>query len=113
MAILATFPAANAPSDTTVPVSRNIGQGVKEAAPPQGPAQYLRVPSSGSAKQAGKPHIAQTRATIAFDLVINQLVGEIVDEETGEEIVALPPKGLMALYTKMHEQLGPLVDEKP
>jgi uncharacterized FlaG/YvyC family protein len=54
----------------------------------------------------------RTHAEIAFDPVLNRVVGHIVDEETGEEIIAIPPKELKALYTKMREQLGPLVDEK-
>ncbi len=45
-----------------------------------------------------------------FDETLNRVVGRIVNEGTGETIQEFPPEQLKALYTKMREQLGPLVD---
>lgn len=56
------------------------------------------------------PQVAHTHAELAFDATINRVVGRIVNEQTGETIHELPPKQLKALYTKMREHLGPLVD---
>jgi hypothetical protein len=112
MGISATFPTTNTPSAATVPGARNGGPGAQGVAPAQGPERNLQGTSGGSAKAAGAPQIVRTHAEIAFDPVLNRVVGHIVDEETGEEIIAIPPKELKALYTKMREQLGPLVDEK-
>ena len=56
------------------------------------------------------PQAVHTHAELAFDEVINRVVGRIVNEQTGETIQELPPEQLKALYTKMREQLGPLVD---
>ena len=112
ISVWATFPTTNTPSATTVPVARNQDQGAQGAAKPQIPERNLQGTSRDSAKAAGAPHIAQTRGEIAFDPTLDRVVAEIVDDETGEEILAIPPKGPKALYTKMREQLGPLVDEK-
>lgn len=112
MSVSATFPTANMPSATTAPVARNLGQNTQRAEPPQAPVRNLQGAPEGPAEQASTPHIKQTRATIAFDPALNRVVGEIVDKETGEEIVAIPPEKLKALYARMRENLGPLVDEK-
>ncbi len=110
--VLATFPTTSTHSATPIPVAINKSQGAQGAAKPQIPVRNLQGTSRDSAKAAGAPHIAQTRGEIAFDPTLDRVVGEIVDGETGEEILAIPPKGPKALYTKMREQLGPLVDEK-
>jgi len=59
---------------------------------------------------APAPRAVQTHGKLAFDEAINRVVGRVVDETTGEAILDIPPEQLKALYTKMREQLGPLVD---
>ena len=78
---------------------------------PQAPVRKLHDAVGGFAEHAEVPRVSHTRAELQFDETLNRVVGRIVDEETGEAIHEIPPKGLKALYTKMREQLGPLVDE--
>ncbi len=85
-----------------------------QANPPQAVERNLQDTSVGPAKaaQAGqeRPQVAHTHAELEFDETLNRIVGRVVDETTGETIHEIPPKQLKALYTKMREQLGPLVD---
>ncbi len=66
--------------------------------------------SAGPSRAAQAPRIAHTHAEMRFDEDLNRLVGRIVNEETGATIQEFPPEEPKALYTKMREQLGPLVD---
>ena len=90
------------------------GQGVPNTSPPQAVERNLHDTSGGpsGAAPAGqeRPQIAHTRAELAFDEALNRVVGRVVDETTGATIHEIPPEQLKALYTKMREQLGPLVD---
>ena len=54
--------------------------------------------------------VGPSRAKLEFDETLNRVAGRVVDETTGETIHEIPPGQLKALYTKMREQLGPLVD---
>ncbi len=91
------------------------GQGVPNTNPPQAVERNLHVTSAGPARAAPagqeRPQIAHTRAELAFDEALNRIVGRVVDETTGATIHEMPPEQLKALYRKMREQLGPLVDE--
>ena len=73
-----------------------------------------RILSVGPARaaQAGqeRPQIANTHVELKFDETLNRIVEPVVDESTGETIHEIPPEQLKALYTKMRELLGPLVD---
>ncbi len=106
-AIFPTIPAAPA----AVPAP---GQGVANANLPQAVERNLQDTSAGPslAAQAGqeRPQIAHTHAELRFDETLNRIVGRIVDETTGQTIHEIPPEKLKALFTKMREQLGPLVD---
>ena len=82
-----------------------------EAKPPQAVERNLRGASGAAAEATQAPRVAQTHVELAFDETINRVVGRVVDETTGETILDIPPEQLKALYTKMREQLGPLVDE--
>ncbi len=82
-----------------------------EAKPPQVVERNLQGASGGAVKAALAPRVVQTHVELAFDETINRVVGRVVDETTGETILEIPPEQLKALYTKMREQLGPLVDE--
>ena len=85
-----------------------------EANPPQAVERNLQVTSVGPshAAPAGqeRPQIAHTHAELQFDEALNRIVGRVVDETTGETIHEIPPEQLKALYSKMREQLGSLVD---
>ncbi len=85
-----------------------------EAKPPRAVERDLQG-VSGTAAQASDaaaegPHIVHTHAELAFDETINRVVGRIVNEQTGETVHEFPPEQLKALYTKMREALGSLVD---
>ncbi len=85
-----------------------------EASPPQAVERNLQDTSVGPARAAPagqeRPQIAHTHVELKFDETLNRIVGRVVDESTGETIHEIPPEQLKALYTKMREQLGPLVD---
>ncbi len=85
-----------------------------QASPPQAVERNLQDTSVGPAPAAPagqeRPQIAHTHAELEFDEALNRVVGRIVDETTGATILEIPPEQLKALYTKMREQLGPLVD---
>ncbi len=80
------------------------------ANPPHTVERNLQATSVGPSRAAQAPQIARTHAELEFDETLNRTVGRIVDETTGETIHEFPPEQLKALYTKMREQLGPLVD---
>ncbi len=89
-----------------------------EAKPPQAVERNLHGASGAAADAPGAavnatqaPRVVKTHVELAFDATINRVVGRIVDETTGETILEIPPAQLKALYSKMREQLGPLVDE--
>ncbi len=78
---------------------------------PRAVERNLPGASGAAAKAAQAPRAAQTHVELAFDETLNRVVGRVVDDTTGEAILEIPPEQLKALYTKMREQLGPLVDE--
>ncbi len=86
------------------------GQDVANTNPPQAVERNLQDTSVGPARAVQAPQVAHTHAELEFDEALNRVVGRIVDETTGETILEIPPEQLKALYTKMREQLGPLVD---
>ncbi len=98
----------------TVPTAPAVapapGQGVRNANPPQAMERNLHDTSAGPSRAVQAPQIAHTHAELEFDETLNRIVGRVVDETTGETIHEMPPEQLKALYTKMREQLGPLVD---
>ncbi len=81
-----------------------------EAKPRPAVERNLQGASGAAAKAVQAPRVVHTHAELAFDQTINRVVGRIVNEQTGETIHEMPPEQLKALYTKMREQLGPLVD---
>ncbi len=95
----------------TIPTAPASGPAPKSA-PPQEVEQNLQGAIGATDKAAQAPEVAHTHVELAYDETINRVVGQVVDDTTGEAILELPPKQLKALYTKMREQLGPLVDEK-
>ncbi len=99
---------AKTPTIPTAPAS----EPAPKSAPPQAVERNLQGATGAADKAAQALEVAQTHVELAYDETINRVVGQVVDEETGEAILELPPKQLKALYTKMREQLGPLVDEK-
>ena len=82
-----------------------------ESSPPQPAERKLQGVSGAAAEAVPGPRVVHTHAEVRFDKTLNRLVGRIVNEQTGETIQELPPEQLKALYAKMREQLGPLVDE--
>ncbi len=80
------------------------------ANPPQAVERNLQDTSVGPSQAARAPRIAHTHVELEFDETLNRIVGRVVDETTGETIQEIPPAQLRALYTKMREQLGSLVD---
>ncbi len=102
-AIIPTIPTAPAPKPAP------------EAKPPHAAERNLQgvsgapAEASGEAPQEG-PQITHTHAELAFDETLNRVVGRIVNEQTGETVHEMPPEQLKALYTKMREDLGSLVD---
>ncbi len=101
-AIIPTIPTAPAPKPAP------------EAKPPQAAERTLQGVSGASAQAsdaaAEGPHIVHTHAELSFDETINRVVGRIVNEQTGETVHEMPPEQLKALYTKMREALGSLID---
>ncbi len=85
-----------------------------EANPPQAVERNLQDTSAGPSRAAPAgqegPRIVHTHAELEFDETLKRVVGRIVNEETGETIQEFPPEQLKALFTKMREQLGSLVD---
>ena len=81
----------------TIPAAPAVAP-APEANPPQAVERNLQDTSVGP-----------SHAELEFDETLNRVVGRVVDEATGETIHEIPPKQLKALYTKMREQLGPLV----
>ncbi len=108
MDIKATTPTIpTAPAPTPAPAAQ----------PPQAVERKLQGASGAPAPVLGEaakaeqsPHIVHTHAELAFDAEINRVVGRIVNEETGETVHEIPSEQLKALYTKMREDLGSLVD---
>ncbi len=80
------------------------------ANPPQAVERNLQGASGAAAEAVQAPRVVHTHAELEFDETLNRIVGRVVDETTGETIHEIPPEQLKALYTKMREQLGPLVD---
>ncbi len=80
------------------------------ANPPQAVERNLHDTSVGPPRAVQAPQVAHTHAELQFDETLNRIVGRVVDETTGATIHEIPPEQLKALYTKMREQLGPLVD---
>ncbi len=78
---------------------------------PRAVERNLQGASGATVKAAQARRVVQTHVELAFDETINRVVGRVVDETTGETILDIPPAQLKALYSKMREQLGPLVDE--
>ncbi len=81
-----------------------------QANPPQALERNLQDTTVGPSRAVQALQIAHTHAELQFDEVLNRIVGRVVDETTGATIHEIPPKQLKALYTKMREQLGPIVD---
>ncbi len=85
-----------------------------KANPPQAVERNLQDTPVGPSRAAPAgqehPQIVHTHAELQYDEAINRVVGRIVNEQTGETIHEIPPAQLKALYLKMREQLGPLVD---
>jgi uncharacterized FlaG/YvyC family protein len=94
------------PTTPTIPAAAPT----PEAKPPRAVERNLQGASGAAAEAVQAPQIVHTHAELAFDETINRVVGRIVNEQTGETILEMPPAQLKALYTKMREQLGPLVD---
>ncbi len=86
------------------------GLGVPNTNPPRAVERNLHDTSVGPSQAAQAPQIAHTHAELEFDETLNRIVGRVVDETTGATIHEIPSEQLKALYTKMREQLGPLVD---
>ncbi len=101
---------ANTPTIQTAPATP-AAVPAPEAKPAQAVERNLQGASGATVKAAQDPRVVQTHVELAFDETINRVVGRVVDETTGETILEIPPEQLKALYTKMREQLGPLVDE--
>ncbi len=81
-----------------------------EANPPQAVERNLQDTSAGPSRAVQAPQVAHTHAELEFDETLNRIVGRVVDETTGATILEIPPEQLKVLYTKMRDQLGPLVD---
>ncbi len=81
-----------------------------EANPPRAVERNLQDTAAGPSRAVQAPRLAHTHAELKFDETLNRIVGRVVDETTGETILEIPPEQLKALYRKMREQLGPLVD---
>ncbi len=94
------------PTSPTAPASTPA----PEVKPPYAVEQNLRGISGATAEAVQGPQIAHTHAELEFDETLNRIVGRVVDETTGETIHEIPSKQLKALYTKMREDLGSLVD---
>ena len=101
-AIIPTIPTA--PASTPAPAPKS----------PHAVERNLQGASGATAQASGEaaqgPQITHTHAELAFDEALNRVVGRIVNEQTGETIHEIPSEQLKALYTKMREQLGSLVD---
>ncbi len=96
-------PPASAPAPDAKPpraVERNL----------QGTSGATTQVSGATAEAAPGPRIVHTHAELEYDETLNRVVGRIVNEQTGETIQEIPPEQLKALYLKMREQLGSLVD---
>ncbi len=93
----------NPPAPATAPAP--------EAKPPEAVERNLQGALGAAVNATQAPRVVQTHVELAFDATINRVVGRIVDETTDETILEIPPEQLKALYSKMREQLGPLVDE--
>ena len=102
-AITPTIPAAPAEPTPDSPASNGTEVQAVE--------RNLHDTSGGTTAAAPGPRVTHTHAEMRFDETLNRVVGRIVNEQTGETILEIPPEQLKALYTKMREQLGPLVDE--
>ena len=94
------------PTTPTIPAAAPT----PEAKPPRAVERNLQSASGAAAKAVKAPRVVYTHTELAFDEVINRVVGRIVNEQTGETILEMPPEQLKALYTKMREHLGSLVD---
>ncbi len=102
---------ATIPTIPTAPASAPA----PEAKPPYAVERNLQDNLGATAQASGEaapgPEIAHTHAELAFDEALNRVVGRIVNEQTGETVHEFPSEQLKALYLKMREDLGPLVDE--
>ncbi len=111
MEIRAVAPPTVAPSAPKVQPARLLGQASTTETPLVPPPG--EVPTNNAVATSpipDGPKVVKMRAELRFDETLNRVVGRIVDETTGETIQEIPPERLRALYTKMRELLGSLVD---
>ena len=101
---------ATTPTIPTVPAAPATAP-APEANRPRAVERNLQGTSGAATDATQAPRVVHTHAELAFDETLNRIVGRIVNDATGETIYEIPPARLKALYTKMREQLGPLVDE--
>ena len=107
-AIVPTIPATPAP--TPAPEAKPPHAVERNLQRASGVAEALDATAGVSGEAAPGPEIVHTHAELAFDEALNRVVGRIVNEQTGETIHEFPPEQLKALYLKMREDLGSLVD---
>ncbi len=93
----------------TIPTAPATGA-APESGPPQAVERNLQRALGAAAEAVRGPRIVHTHAELQYDEALNRVVGRIVNEQTGETIQEIPSEQLKALYTKMREQLGSLVD---
>ncbi len=99
------------PANRTLSPTAPASTPAPEPKPPQPVERKLQDTLGAADKAVQGPRVVHTHAEVRFDKTINRMVGRIVNEQTGETILEIPPEQLKALYAKMREQLGPLVDE--
>ncbi len=98
------------PTIPTAPPTAPASAPAPAAKPPYAVERNLQGTSAAAAEAAQGPRIAHTHAELEFDETLNRIVGRVVDETTGETIHEIPSEQLKALYLKMREDLGSLVD---
>ena len=98
------------PSIPTAPAPTPATEANRPQAVERNLQRALGAITEASGEAAPGPEIVHTHAELAFDAAINRVVGRIVNEQTGETLHEIPPEQLKALYLKMREDLGALVD---
>lgn len=109
MEIRPVMPPAAAPS---APTSQSIGlpdeASRPDVTPPSAPRPRIETQEAAAPKG---PRIVKVRTELRFDESINRVVGQVIDEDTGEKVLEIPPEEIRRLYAAMRELLGSLLDE--
>ena len=84
-----------------------------QPAPPRAPAADRRIPAPAASgrRSAGEPHPALV-ADLRFDRLARQVVITLVQPETHQVVVQIPPEKILKLAAHLKEVAARMIDER-